>query len=118
MANELRIEHLTHDAEKLAERRIDTLCHEVASARWYTEMLEAQAWVREFISKMAVPSLWLVAGSDRIADPGVTRAVHRRVRAPSAYREFPEMHHEVFNEVGREQAFELVRAFANEHLPG
>lgn len=118
MPNELRIEDLTHDPGKLAERRIDTLCHEVASSRWFTEMLEAQEWVREFIVKMKVPTLWLVAGGDRIADPATTRQVHARVRAPSIYREFPEMHHEVFNEVGRGTAFDLIREFVRERLRG
>ena len=31
----LRHEHLTHQPDKLAERRIETLCHDDASARWF-----------------------------------------------------------------------------------
>ncbi len=118
LAGGLRVEHLTHDPDKLAERRIDTLCHDVASARWYLETVQTQAWVREFIGKMTVPTLWLVSGQDRIADPRVTRAVHARVRAPSQYREFPEMHHEVFNELGRDRVFGLVRQFLRDCVPG
>jgi alpha-beta hydrolase superfamily lysophospholipase len=38
--------------------------------------------------------------------------VHARVRAPSTYREYPQMHHEVLNEVDRNDCFDEIRAFA------
>ena len=37
MPSGLKPEWLTHDPDKLNERRHDTLCHDVASARWFTE---------------------------------------------------------------------------------
>lgn len=117
LANEIAIEDLTHDPDKLAERRMDTLCHDVASARWYQETLDAQEWVRTYAHRVRVPTLWLVAGEDRLVDPEVTRAVHSRIRAPSVYRELPDMHHEVFNEVARARVFDLVRDFVEENFP-
>ena len=117
LPNEIKAEHLTHDPMKVEEHRIDTLCHDVASARWFALTVEAQDWVREFIGRLKTPTLWLVAGGDRIADPALTRAVHARVRAPSVYREFPDMHHEVFNEVDRGDAFAMITAFFDERIP-
>lgn len=116
LPSELPIEHLTHDADKLQERRLDTLCHEVASARWFTSAIETQMYVYEMAHRMRVPSLWLVAGGDRIADVRATRQVHARLRAPSRYVEFPDMHHEVFNERDRSRVFAELRSFIDERF--
>ncbi len=107
----LEIDHLTHDPDKLAERRVDTLCHEVASAGWFTASMEAQEYVAQLAHRITVPTLWLVAGRDRLAKPQVTRAVHGRLRAPSRLVEFPDMYHEVFNEVDRGRVFGYLREF-------
>jgi alpha-beta hydrolase superfamily lysophospholipase len=117
LPSELDINHLTHDADKLAARRADTLCHEVATARWFTAALRAHTYIRDHIARVHVPTLWLVAGGDRIADPTVTRAVQARLRAPSSYHEFADMHHEVLNETGRADAFRLIREFVERTLP-
>jgi alpha-beta hydrolase superfamily lysophospholipase len=117
MPNEIAIELLTHDEGKLAERRVDTLCHEVAGARWFSEAQAAQAWVREFAPRVAVPTLWLVAGEDRLADPLVTRAVFERTGGDKRWHLFDSLYHEVLNETDRAATFDLVRAFLTENFP-
>jgi alpha-beta hydrolase superfamily lysophospholipase len=116
LPNEIPIDALTSDPAKLAERRLDTLCHDVAGARWYLEALETQAWVRAYASRIRLPTLWLVAGADRLVDPAAARAVHRRIRAESSYHELRDMHHEVFNEVDRDRVFDVVRSFVEENF--
>lgn len=113
MPNELRIEDLTHDPDKLAARRADDLCHGAATARWFVAATRAQQYVYERAMRIFVPTLWLVAGGDRIADPAQSRAVHARLRARSIYREYPGMHHEVLNEIERGRAFDEIRAFVD-----
>ncbi len=117
LPSELRIDHLTHDEAKLAERRVDTLCHEVASARWFTSAMHTQQYVYEFAHRLRVPSLWLVADGDQIADPAATHRVYGRVRSPSARFRFPDMHHEIFNEVDRGRVFDHLRVFVGERFP-
>lgn len=117
LPSELSIDHLTHDDGKLAERRVDTLCHEVASAGWFVSAEQTQSYVREMAHRIRVPTLWLVAGADLIADPEVSRRVHRRLRAPSRLHDLAGMYHEVFNETDRGRVFGLVRAFLEERFP-
>lgn len=117
LPSELRIDHLTHDQGKLAERRVDTLCHEVASARWFTSALRTQQYVAELVHHMRIPTLWLIADGDHIADPAATHRVYSRVRAPSRRFRFPEMHHEIFNEVDRGRVFDHLRDFIEERFP-
>ncbi len=111
LPNEIKSEHLSHDPEKIREHEHDTLCHDVASARWFTEATETQAWVEEFAPRIRVPSLWVVAGMDQIAEPEQARKVNARLSAETSYHEFPEMHHEVLNELGRAQIYDLISTF-------
>ncbi|RMH42437.1 MAG: alpha/beta hydrolase [Deltaproteobacteria bacterium] len=117
MPNEIQIDDLTHDPDKLAARRADTLCNDNATAGWFTAALRAQRYVYDNAVRIEVPTLWVVAGGDRLADPAATRAVHARLRAPSVYREYPGWHHEVLNEVDRQRVFDEIRAFAKQHFP-
>jgi len=116
LPNELHVEQLTSDPGKQNERRLDTLCHDVASARWYTEAQSTQQFVLEFANRIDVPTLWLVAGSDKIADPDATRAVHQRLVSESEYHEFPDLEHEVFNEIDRARVFGLLADYLKRHL--
>ena len=111
------VERLTHDADMLAARRMDTLCHEVAGARWFIEASSAQEWVREFAPRIARPTLWLVAGDDHLADPAAARAVFERAGGDKRWHQFDALYHEVFNETERGEVFALLRAFLAETFP-
>lgn len=117
LPSDIPIEHLTSDPDKQRERRLDTLCNDVASSGWYLAAQEAQAYVAEHIAQIEVPTLWLVSGDDRIADAAVTRTVHARLRAPSTYHELAGLEHEVFNERERGRVFELLSAYVQQVLP-
>jgi alpha-beta hydrolase superfamily lysophospholipase len=106
--SKIPIEHLTSDPAKQAERRSDPLCHDVASARWFTAAAEAQAYVADYASRIDVPTLWLVAHDDRLVDPAASRVIRARLRAPSVYHGMAGMQHEVFNEQGRGRVFHLL----------
>jgi alpha-beta hydrolase superfamily lysophospholipase len=117
MSNELRIEDLTSDEGKLAERRADTLCHGVATAGWYDQATQAQAYVYEHADTIRVPTLWLVGGADPIADPAQSRAVADRVRGATVeYHDLVGLKHEVFNERTRASVFDLLTRFVGAQL--
>ena len=117
LPSNLPIETLTHDPDKLAERRVDTLCHDVAGARWFLEAQATQEWVLEFAPRVAVPTLWLVASDDALADPEASRAVQARVGGPSEWVLAEGLYHEVFNEVERGAMFGRLEAFLAENFP-
>jgi alpha-beta hydrolase superfamily lysophospholipase len=111
--NALRVEDLTSDKQKQAERLADTLCFDVATSRWFTESTAAQDYVAEHAGRINVPTTWLVGGADPIADPGRSRAVAAKV-AGASYHDLVGMRHEVFNEVERGKVFEqLTRTLAS-----
>lgn len=111
-ANELRVEDLTSDPQKQAERSADTLCFDVATARWYTEATAAQDYVATHAHRIKVPTTWLVGGADAIADPARSRTIASTV-ANASYHDLVGFKHEVFNEVERGRVFaELTRVLA------
>ena len=110
--NALRVEDLTHDTAKQAERTADTLCFDVATARWFTESSDAQDFVAAHADKIAVPTTWFVGGADPIADPSQSRRVANRVKTAD-YHDLAGFKHEVFNEVDRARVFaELTKTLA------
>ncbi len=117
MSNEIKIEDLTSDEGKLAERRADTLCHGVATAGWFNEATLAQEFVHDHADAIKVPTQWLVGGADRIADPSRSRTIADRVRhATVEYHDLEGLHHEVYNERDRGRVFDLLTRFVATHL--
>jgi alpha-beta hydrolase superfamily lysophospholipase len=115
--NGIRIEDLTSDETKRAERRADPLCHDVATAGWHAAATEAQVFVTEHAPAIRVPTLWLVGGDDAIADPAHSRLVADRMRsAPVEYHELAGLRHEVFNERTRGDVFAHLTRFVGHHL--
>ena len=111
--NALRVEDLTSDKAKQAERTADKLCLDIATARWFTESSRAQDYVAEHARRIKVPTTWLVGASDPIADPARSKAVAASV--PGAdYHDLVGLKHEVFNETTRGQVFaEVTRVLAS-----
>lgn len=110
--NALRVEDLTQDKQKQAERIADKLCFDVATSRWFTEASAAQDYVLEHAGRIKLPTTWLVGHDDPIADPDRSKAVASKV-AGARYHELLGMKHEVFNEVERGRVFsELTGALA------
>lgn len=119
LSNEIKIEDLTSDEGKLAERRADTLCHGEATAGWFNEATAAQEFVHEHAHAIQVPTLWLVGGADPIADPARSQAVAARVRGGTVeYHDLVGLKHEVLNERTRGDVFGLLTRFVATHLPG
>lgn len=101
---------LTSDPAKQAEHDKDTLCFDIATARWFTEAVTAQREVDEGARRITTPTLWLIGNADVIADPGQSRKVAAKM--PSAtVRVLEGLRHEVFNEVDRAKVFAELTSF-------
>lgn len=113
--NELRPEDLTADPAMQAARVADTLCHDVASARWFTEARAAQARVEAGARSIAVPTLWLIGGADPIANPVVAERIARTVPAAEVHV-LDGFKHEVWNERERARPLEMLRTFVEKAI--
>jgi alpha-beta hydrolase superfamily lysophospholipase len=87
----------------------DPLVSNTVSARWFTEVLRAQADTLARAPDLTVPALVMQSGDDRLADPAATRAWVEAAPADLVdYVEWDGLYHEMFNEPEKQQVFEKM----------
>ncbi|MCK5942152.1 MAG: lysophospholipase [Planctomycetes bacterium] len=99
LPTEIDARDLTHDEDKLRGLREDPLIVRVATARWYTESLRAQRETLARPERLRVPSLFQIAGADRVVDARVTRAFFDGLGTDDrTWIDYPGVYHEVYQE--------------------
>ena len=74
----------------------------IGTARWFTETLRTQALVLSSAASITVPTLFLIAGDERLVSNDANRAFRDRLGVSEpTWIEYPELRHEVFNELER-----------------
>ena len=115
---------LSRDTKTVSDYEADPLCGFTFSVRGYYDLFDllgnvsSPKWAKSISTNMPI---LLISGKD---DPvggfgsGVT-AVHRRLTsagvADATLRLYPEMRHEIFNELGREQVFAELSQWLSQH---
>lgn len=90
---------LSHDPIVVRAYRDDPLVHDRISARLVRWLLDAGVRATQAASGVQVPTLLLVAGSDRLVNPRGTREFARRVPADRLRMHWYDgLYHEIFNE--------------------
>ena len=110
LPNGLKPADLCHSAAVVKAYRADPLVHARISARLLRAMLDAIDECQGHAAAMSIPTLTLVAGSDRAVDPAGALRFHAQLPPELArLRVFPDMYHEIFNEPDATLAFDAVR---------
>lgn len=117
MPHGIDVNHLTHDREVVGASERDRYRHGVATARWFTEMQSAQAWVEQYAARLTIPTLWLVAGADRLVDVAASRRVFEKAGGDKTMSVYDGFYHEVFNELGRETVFRDMESWLSARFP-
>jgi alpha-beta hydrolase superfamily lysophospholipase len=105
--NGLPVRYLSHDPAVAIAYKKDPLVHSRISARLVLSMLAAIDHVRSHASTLAIPTLLLVAGDDRLVDPSGSKAFHAAL-APGigTMHWYADFYHEVFNETDAQRVFD------------
>lgn len=107
LTNEINPDELSRDLEIGRAYTADKLVFNKVTARWFTEMKAAQERANGYTP--STPVGMFLGAADHITDIAVSRAWAKRVGAP--VREWPEMRHEIFNEIGKAEVIEAVRSW-------
>jgi alpha-beta hydrolase superfamily lysophospholipase len=118
MPNGIRLEDLTHDEEILRQSAADGLRHGVATSRWFTEATAAQAYVAAHARQLAVPSLWQLAGADRVVDLEQSKRVYAAAGGDKTLEIYDGYFHEIYNETGRGVVFDDLTAWISSKVLG
>lgn len=110
--NGLNPADLCHSSAVVDAYKADPLVHARISARLLRSMLDSIADCQQHAAALAVPTLMLVAGSDRAVDPAGALAFYRQLPPGLArLHVYEHMLHEIFNEPDAELAFDDLRAW-------
>jgi alpha-beta hydrolase superfamily lysophospholipase len=91
---------ISRDPQVYAEVQRDPLCHDRATPRLIAFILDAGAGARRDAARLGVPTLFLIAGDDRLVDAEGAREFADAI--PSEHRTlhwYDALYHEVFNEL-------------------
>lgn len=113
--NDIKAEDISTSPQVIDDFFKDPLIHHVAAARWYTEVLAAQARIRASASQLAVPTLLLSVGGDRIVDNAALDAL----AAASTFiqrKHYEGLYHELFLEPAWEQVATDVVAWLTSNM--
>jgi alpha-beta hydrolase superfamily lysophospholipase len=114
--NGLKTRYLSHDPAVAAAYSSDPLVHGKISARLLLSMLAAIEFAQARAAALAIPTLMVVAGDDRLVDADGSRAFFPKLAAGlGTLHLYPDFYHEIFNERGAERVFDDVRAWLARH---
>ena len=108
---------LSRDVDRANDFDTDSLIPKFISVRMVKEILNASAKVRGLSYYMKVPCLFLIAGHDCLVDPESTLLfAHGIDKKLVTTVQYPEHHHELWNETDRFEIFQTMRKWVDQQL--
>lgn len=108
---------LTRDPEKANDFDVDTLIPTFITVRMAKETIEAAHRIRGLSYYLRIPSLFLIAGEDRIVDSESTALfAHGIDKRLTQIIHYPAHFHELWNEVDRHEIFETMKKWIDKTL--
>lgn len=108
---------LTRDAERANDFDIDPLIPKYMSVRMAKEVIDASNKIIGLSYYLRIPSLFLIAGTDRIVDPTSTLLfAHGIDKQLTKIIQYPHHHHELWNEIDRQDIFETMKSWVDHEL--
>ena len=110
--NGLKTEYLSHDPQVEADYLKDSLVHPKISARLLSSMLASVDFSQSHAGELAIPTLLVVAGDDRLVDATGSDAFFKRLPPGiGTMHRYDSFYHEIFNEVESRRVFDDVGAW-------
>lgn len=108
---------LSRDVDRANDFDTDSLIPKFITVRMIKEILEASSRVRGLSYYLKIPSLFLVAGSDCLVEPESTILfAHGIDKKNTTIVQYPEHHHELWNESDRFEIFLTMRKWVDKLL--
>ena len=112
VSNGLKAAYLSHDLALVAAYRIDPYGQGKISARLLRAIRAAIEQVQRDAASLRLPVLMVVAGDDRLVDASGSEQFYARSDpARVVMHRYPQMYHEIFNEIDKDQVFDDLRVW-------
>lgn len=117
MSNEIPDKILTHDKKVLEEFAKDPLRHDRISAGLYLDMLSYTKKVCKMGDRISLPILFQLAGQDKVVSTKATLEFYETLSSKDKTKMIYEnSFHEIFNDIEREQVFQDLSKWLQQHL--
>jgi acylglycerol lipase len=117
LPNHVDTSAVSRDPEVVRRYREDPLVSGTVSPRWFTSVTSAMRQAHEGAPALAVPTLLMASGADRLADPDASARFAARAPASTLqYVRWDGLYHEMFNEPEQETVFSRMDAWLDDRL--
>jgi alpha-beta hydrolase superfamily lysophospholipase len=108
---------LSRDYERANDFDTDSLIPKFISVRMAWEVIKASEEIIGSSYYLKIPSLFLIAGTDKIVDPSSTLLfAHGIDKQLTQIIQYPEHHHELWNEIDRHDIFQTMKTWIDKQL--
>lgn len=108
---------LTRDQERANDFDTDSLIPKFITARMAREVLNTSQRITGQSYYLRIPSLFLIAGADKLVDPESTLLfAHGIDKQLTKVIKYPNHHHELWNEIDREEIFKTMKIWVDKLL--
>lgn len=108
---------LSCDARVVQKYQDDPAVFKILTARWGTEYLKTQDYVRENAERIDTPILILHGGEDSLCDPKGSQDLYNQVSAvDKTLKIYPSYYHEIHNEPGHITVLQDINQWITERL--
>jgi alpha-beta hydrolase superfamily lysophospholipase len=105
---------LTRDPEYQKMLDTDRKERRVATAKLLLSILLVQLHSRLEAKKISIPTLFLLAGDDQLVDPKDSKSIFKELKvSDKKLIEYPDMRHAISIDIGKENVFRDILAWAN-----
>lgn len=111
-ANPVYPPYLTHNPDEVDCYKKDKRIQRKITARLVVEMMRAHHKIQSVPKfRFPFPVYILMSGLDKVVDSSKTRDFYSKLDVPEKeFQVYPEMYHEIFNELGQEKVFEALKS--------
>jgi alpha-beta hydrolase superfamily lysophospholipase len=108
---------LTRDPDRANDFDTDSMIPKYMSVRMAREVIDASNKIIGLSYYLRIPSLFLIAGSDKIVDPVSTVLfAHGIDKQLAQVIQYPEHYHELWNEIDRQDIFQTMKVWIDKQL--
>ncbi len=107
---------ISRDANIVSIYTHDPLVHSKTSFGFAKSSLETIDWINEHADEWALPVLFLHGEADKLAYINGAREIASKIKGDCTLKIWPGLFHEVHNEPEKEEVFEYLRSWLDQHI--
>jgi alpha-beta hydrolase superfamily lysophospholipase len=108
---------VSHDPKVVSEYGTDPLMIKIATARWFTETLQAHTRCEALVKSLTIPVLFQLAGDDKIASTPESKRLFEHIGSEDQSLEvYDGLYHEVWFELDKKKVFDDLKRWLESHI--